>query len=91
MQEWSSTSADGRGGPRQARLAMAIAGIAVQALDEDAGRLAGQLLASSGLSDVIDAAIALLAVDGDDIVTSDHDDIQTLVNALGRHVDLIHP
>ena len=80
-----------RGGPRQARLATAMHGIDVHSVDERTGRLAGQLLAVAGLSDVIDAAVVLLAHDGDDIVASDHSDIEQLANALDRHVELIHP
>lgn len=80
-----------RGGPRQARLAAALAGIDVQALDENLGRAAGELLAVTGMSDVVDAAVALLAMDGDEIVTLDRDDVQALVAALGRHVELVRP
>ena len=80
-----------RGGPRQARLARALAGIDVQPLDEELGRDAGQLLAATGLSDVIDAAVVLLSTDGDEIVTSDLDDFERLVVATGRHVELIRP
>lgn len=80
-----------RGGRRQARLAMAVAGIDVRPLDETLGRAAGDLLAATGLSDVVDAALALLATDGDDIVTSDIDDFAALVSAAGRHVELIRP
>ena len=80
-----------RGGPRQARLSAALAGIEVRSIDETIGQLAGQLLAKAELTDVIDAAVALFAVDGDDIVTSDHDDLERLANTLGRHVELIHP
>lgn len=80
-----------RGGPRQARLSQALAGIDVRALDESLGRAAGQLLAAAGLSDVIDAAIVLLAQDGDEIVTGDHDDLGRLASSSGRHVELLHP
>ncbi|MFZ5869296.1 MAG: twitching motility protein PilT [Actinomycetota bacterium] len=80
-----------RGGPRQARLSQALAGIDVRALDESLGRAAGQLLAAAGLSDVIDAALVLLAQDGDEIVTGDHDDLGQLASSAGRHVELIHP
>lgn len=80
-----------RGGPRQARLAQALGGIDVHALDESLGRAVGQLLATSGSSDVIDAAVVLLAQDGDEIVTADHDDLEPLASALGRHVELIRP
>jgi hypothetical protein len=80
-----------RGGPRQARLSQALAGIDVRALDEPLGRAAGQLLALAGLADVVDAAVALLALDGDEIVTVDRDDLEQLAAASGRHVELIHP
>lgn len=80
-----------RGGPRQARLSQALRGIDVRALDEALGRAAGQLLAAAGLADVIDAAVVLLAVDGDEIVTVDREDLEQLAAASGRHVELIHP
>lgn len=80
-----------RGGPRQARLARALNGVDVRALDDPLGRAAGRLLGATGLSDVIDAAVALLAGDGDEIVTADRDDFERLVAAIGRHVELIRP
>lgn len=80
-----------RGGPRPARLSQALAGIDVRSLDEPLGRAAGQLLADSGLADVIDAAVVLLATDGDEIVTIDRDDLEQLAAASGRHVELIRP
>ena len=80
-----------RGGPRQARLARALAGIDVRPLDEHLGRVAGELLGATGSSDVIDAAIVLLSADDDEIVTSDRDDLEPLVAAAGHHVELIRP
>lgn len=80
-----------RGSPRQARLATALAGIDVKPLDQDLGRSAGALLAACGLSDVIDAALARLAVDGDEIITSDGEDMEVLLAATGRHVEMIRP
>ncbi len=80
-----------RGGTRQARLAQALDGIDVRSLDEAMGRSAGRLLALSGASDVIDAAVVLLAEDGDEIVTVDHADLEQLAAASGRHVELVHP
>lgn len=80
-----------RGGPRQARLAKALRGLDVVPLDEGLGRAAGALLANAGLSDVVDAAVVLLSHDGDDIVTSDPDDLLLLVAASERHVELIRP
>lgn len=60
-------------------------------LDEPLGRAAGELLGRSRLSDVIDAAVVLLSIDGDEIVTADRDDFRRLVAASGRHIELIHP
>jgi hypothetical protein len=80
-----------RGSPRQARLTQALGGIDVRALDEPLGRAAGQLLGAAGLADVIDAAVVLLAADGDDIVTVDREDLERLAEASGRHVELINP
>lgn len=80
-----------RGGPRQARLSHALGGIDVRALDEPLGRAAGHLLGATGLADVIDAGVVLLAVDGDEIVTADREDLEQLAEASGTHVELIHP
>jgi hypothetical protein len=77
------------GGPRQALLARALDGIDIRALDRDLGRAAGDLLARAGTADVVDAALVLLANDGDDIATSDPFDLEPLVALLGRHVELI--
>lgn len=80
-----------RKGSRQARLATALAGVEVRALDERLGRSAGELLAATGTSDVTDAALALLASDGDEIVTLDREDMEILVAATGHHVELLRP
>jgi hypothetical protein len=80
-----------RGGPRQARLGQALDGIDVRPLDEDLGRAAGVLLGRTRQADAIDAAVVLLASDGDEIVTSDSDDLDPMVGATGRHVELIRP
>ena len=76
-------------GPRQALLAKALAATDILPLDETLGRAAGELLATAKRHDVIDAALVLLASDGDHIVTSDPDDLEPLARASGRHVDLI--
>jgi hypothetical protein len=78
-----------RGGARQALLARLLPGVEVQPLGEALGRRAGQLLARTKTTDVIDAAIALLARDGDELMTSDPTDLRRLVRATGAHVDII--
>ncbi|MBI2374149.1 MAG: hypothetical protein HYV07_09130 [Deltaproteobacteria bacterium] len=76
-------------GPRQALLAQALECIDVVPLDELLGRAAGELLATARTSDVVDAALVLLAEDGDRIVTSDIEDIERLLSASGRRNELI--
>lgn len=77
------------GGSRQALLAKVLEGIDVRALDEALARAAGNLLARAHTTDVIDAALVLLAHDGDDIATSDTHDLEPLAALLGRHVELL--
>jgi hypothetical protein len=72
----------------QARLSRLLGASAVVALDDDLGRAAGALLARGGTSDVLDAALVLIAADGDEILTSDIDDLVTLAAASGVHADL---
>jgi hypothetical protein len=66
-----------------------LAGLDVRALDELLGRQSGVLLGVARGTDVVDAAVVLLAVDGDEIYTSDPDDLVGLAIAAGRHVELI--
>jgi hypothetical protein len=80
-----------RGGPGQARLAMALAGVEVRPLDDRLGRAAGELMGEARTSDVVDAALVLLAGDGDEIVTLDRADIEILPGAARRHVELVRP
>jgi hypothetical protein len=79
-----------RGGrARQANLARLLPGVEVVPLDNGLGRRVGVLLGRTKTTDVIDGAIALLARDGDEILTSDVDDIRALVEATGMHVDIV--
>jgi hypothetical protein len=80
-----------RGGPRQARLSQALPGIDVRSIDDQLGKAAGELLGATGQSDLVDATLVLLAQDGDNIVTSDLDDLRPLATASGRHVELTRP
>lgn len=77
------------GGARQALLAKAVVGMDVRALDEPLGRAAGGLLHRTRQSDVIDAALVLLAADGDQVFTSDVEDLEPLAASSGRHLELV--
>ncbi|MCY4665078.1 MAG: hypothetical protein OXC00_10460 [Acidimicrobiaceae bacterium] len=79
-----------RGGAgRQARLATALQAVDIVPLDAVLGRRAGVLLARSGLTDAIDAAVAALADHGDQIITSDPDDLAVLAAAANRRIDVV--
>jgi hypothetical protein len=79
-----------RGGSgSQTPVARLLAGVDVVPLDELLGRRAGTLLARSGHADAIDAAVVCLARDGDDILTSDPEDLRDLAQAAGIHVEII--
>ncbi len=73
-----------RGAARQARLATVLSGTEVVVVDGPLSRRAGELLATAGTADVLDALVALVAKDrpGCEIVTSDPDDIHHLLQAL---------
>ncbi|MSQ03018.1 MAG: hypothetical protein EXR71_14210 [Myxococcales bacterium] len=77
------------GSGHQANLARLLRGVEVRALDGALGRRAGELLGLTGKTDVIDAAVALLAQDGDTIITSDPGDVAALVAATGTHADIV--
>lgn len=79
-----------RGGTgRQANLARLLPGVDVAPLDDALGRRAGMLLGAVGSNDVIDAAVVLLAADGDAICTSDPADLAALAEASGIHLELV--
>ena len=66
---------------RQAELAKVLRGVRVQPVTPDDGRKAGELLETAGLSDAIDASVALLAETGDRVLTSDPGDLRTAVRS----------
>jgi len=78
-----------RDGARQANLSRTLAGIEVLPLEEDEARRAGELLAATGLSDIVDAHVATVVRPGDDVLTTDARDIGRLVAARGVKARLI--
>lgn len=79
-----------RGGrDRQAGLSRLLRGVEVVPVDDLVGRRAGVLLGRTGTSDVIDAALAVLAADGDEILTADPDDLARLCEMADVHVDVV--
>lgn len=79
-----------RGGSgRQANVARLLAAVDTVALDEDLGRRVGVALARTGGSDVIDAAVVLVAREDDQILTSDVEDLRILAAAASVYVDIV--
>lgn len=75
-----------RGGP-QARLSRLLRGCNVDPLTEPQARAAGAALATSGRSDLADAAVVIAALAREDlVVTSDPDDLRRIASALGREL-----
>jgi hypothetical protein len=72
-----------RDGARQANLARVLIGVEVMPLDEDVARQTGELLAATATTDVVDAHVATLVEPGDDVLTTDPQDISRLVVARG--------
>jgi hypothetical protein len=79
-----------RGGAgRQAPLARLLPGVKIEPLDAVMGRRAGVLLGNAGVSDVIDAAVVLLAEDGDSVLTSDAEDLAHLAAVATLDVEIV--
>ncbi len=79
-----------RGGAgRQASVARLLGAVEVAPLDGALGRRSGVLLGRARKADAIDAAVVLLAADGDTILTSDARDLRALAVAADVHVDIV--
>ncbi len=57
--------------------------IDTRSVDVDVSKAAGELLAVSGTADVVDALLAGLATSGDQVLTSDPEDLAALLEARG--------
>ncbi|MGH9111420.1 MAG: hypothetical protein ACRDZN_03840 [Acidimicrobiales bacterium] len=75
-----------RDGARQARLALLLQGVEEIELASARARQIGELLRRARTSDVVDASIVDIARDGDEILTSDPDDLVPLARAAGKTV-----
>lgn len=74
---------------RQALLARLLRCVRVVPIDESLGRRTGELLGRAKAADAIDAALVLIASDGDAIATSDPTDIRRLADAAGTGILLV--
>jgi predicted nucleic acid-binding protein len=79
-----------RNGSRQARLARLLRSVDVLSPGLDEAKSAGLLCAKSETSDVVDALVALCALDGSVVLTSDVEDLEHLAKTLNREVLVQH-
>lgn len=78
-----------RDGSEQARLARALSMIDIRPTLTADARQAGELLRRAGGADVVDALVALLALPGDQVLTSDADDLARLLRARSIETRLV--
>jgi len=74
---------------RQALLARLLRSVKIVAIDDDLGYRCGELLGKARTSDPIDAAVVLIATDGESVVTSDPEDILHLARCAQRKLFVI--
>jgi hypothetical protein len=72
-----------RDGRRQARLGQLLSGVAVRALAPVEDRRTGELLAQASAHDVVDGHLSLCVGRGDQVLTSDREDLERLLEARG--------
>jgi hypothetical protein len=72
-----------RNGARQARLARLLRDVKIEPITREGGYRAGELLGATGMKDVVDATVALLAKTADKLYTSDPGDLRKLCGATG--------
>jgi predicted nucleic acid-binding protein len=73
-----------RDGARQARVVLLLRGVEEIPLSPERARRSGELQRAAESADVVDASVVDLALDGDEILTSDLDDIHRLAQASGK-------
>ena len=78
-----------RNGGRQVHLVRLLRGVDERPLDQPAARRVGQLLGAAATVDVIDAAVIDVATNGDEVLTSDPQDLAVLANAAGKGLTII--
>lgn len=78
-----------RDGRKQALLARVLSGVDVRSLGPGDDRRTGELLASSKSHDVVGAHLVLGVEDGDCVLTSDPDDMASLLRARGVDAALV--
>lgn len=78
-----------RGGPRQAKLARQVPMIDIRPTSLPDAQAAGVLLSESVGDDVVDALLAEQVLPGDQVLTSDPDDLRHLLSVRGVNAVIV--
>lgn len=73
----------------QVKLAMLLRGVDERPIDAATSLQIGAILRAASSSDVVDASLVQIASDGDEIVTTDPNDLTALAVAAGRRLFVI--
>ena len=78
-----------RSGSRQARLARSMSMIDVRTVSLRDGQDAGELLGEARSSDIVDALLATIVLPGDQVLTSDPEDLPRILGARGVETRIV--
>lgn len=71
------------------RLARLLRGVDEVAIDPTSSPRVGSVLATSRTSDVVDASLIEIAVDGDEVISTDARDLAHLARCTGKRISII--
>jgi hypothetical protein len=74
---------------RQVRLGLLLRGVDEVAIEPASSPRVGAILAASRTSDIVDASLIEIAADGDEVITSDPDDLVHLARSIGKRISII--
>ena len=74
---------------RQVKLSLLLRGVHEVPIDSDLSRRIGTLLAATGTTDVVGASIVAVCGQGDEVLTSDAEDLALLAQAAGLRLTIL--
>ena len=74
---------------KQVQLTLLLRGVDEQPIDTESSPRIGSILTAASVTDIVDGSLIEIASDGDEILTTDPDDIVHLASAAGRRLVII--
>lgn len=74
---------------KQVKLTRLLRGVDERPIDDESSPRIGLILAAASRTDVVDGSIIEIAADGDDVLTTDPEDMAHLASAAGRRLVII--